>query len=228
MGHVYVKGGGLVCELCGGPGAVERPCTYFVTEPGGQRLRYCKPDALCDACLARIGGPAKLHAACKEGARKSQAENDARSARLDAGELFVSCALSGRTWYVPAGQVGAHFTGRNGAQAWLLVPEGDYRREYAAKGLTLALSDFPGAVVWEDNPDVRKAREAGMTHVYVVAPVSVCPEQFEAFEVSGPGVIAVMAVALERLGHEHYSIQRKDAVPAPLFGRVAEDGRIQL
>jgi hypothetical protein len=176
-------------------------------------LRYCKPSALCDGCLASIGGLARLHAACREGARKSQAENDVRSARLAAGELFISSALSGPAWYVPAGQVGAEFAGRGGVKTWRLIPRDDYRREYSAKGVMLAISDFPGAPPWDDDPDTRKAREAGTEQVYVVAPISVCPVQFEPFEVTADDFGKVLAAAWERLGHEHYSIQRKDAIP---------------
>lgn len=228
MGYCYDRDNGLVCDSCGGSGprlgVKKRTCAYRV-----DGMPYCPAPALCSACYRDEGGLRGVHGEkCQAGAAKSQAESDAMSARRAAGELFISGALSGPTWYVPAGQVGAEFAGRDGVRAWRLIPEDDYRREYGAKGLALALSDFPGTPVWEDDPGVRKAREAGQVHVYVVAPVSVCPEQFEAFEVTALDVIAVQAVAWERLGHEHYSVQRKDAVPAPLFGHVAEDGSVRL
>jgi hypothetical protein len=191
-----------------------RPCTFFVTEPNGQRLRYCKPNALCDSCLAKIGGLAKLHADCRQGAHDTQAQNDAMAARLDTGELFIASALSGRSWHVPAGQVGAEFAGRGKAHVWLLVPQEDYRREHNAKGQALAASDFPGAPVWEDDPDVRKAREAGTEQVYVVGPISVNPHQFERFEVTALAdeFGKVRRIAEQRLGHEHFWIVRKDTL----------------
>jgi hypothetical protein len=110
--------------------------------------------------------------------------------------------------------VGASFTGRGGARIWLLVPEADYDREYRAKGLMLAISDFPGAAVWEDNPDVRKAREVGTEQVYVVGPVSVSSYQFERFEVTALAdeFGRVRAEAERRLGHEHFWIVRKDTL----------------
>lgn len=161
MGYITAPNGTLACDTCCTPGAQLRECPYWVTEPGGQKLRYCSPAALCDSCLAGIGGSARLHARCKEGARKSQADNDARSARLADGEMFARCALSGSSWHVPAGLVGAHFTGSGGAQTWLLIPEADYQREHRAKGLMLAASDFPGAPVWETTPTcARHARRA--------------------------------------------------------------------
>jgi hypothetical protein len=212
MGYVY-RGGSLVCDGCTSTGAKLRECTYFVTEPNGQRLRYCSPVALCDGCLAKVGGRAGLHAKCKEGAARSQAGSDAKAARLAAGELFVSSALSGRTWYVPAGLTGVQFSGRAGAQTWRLVPHEDYDREYRAKGLMLALSDFPGALPWEDNPDVRKAREAGQIHAYTVVPLSAphC-EQFEPFELFGTDVGKVAREARKQLGHDQCGIVRSDTL----------------
>lgn len=212
MGYITAPDGTLACDACGTPGARLRKCPYWVTEPGGQRLRYCSPAALCDPCLAKAGGSAKLHARCEQGAADSQAENDARVTRLDAGELFIGCALSGAGWYLPAGQVGAEFTGRGGTRTWLLVPEDEYQRAHRAKGLMLAVSDFPGAPVWEDNPDARRAREAGMTHLYWVAPLSLDPDPFEAFEVPALDAGAASAAARQRLGHERYSVVRKDTL----------------
>lgn len=214
MGYVY-RDGSLVCDKCTSKGAEPRLCPYFVTEPSGQRLRYCSPSALCAGCFAEIGG--RLHAKCKQGARDSQAENDSKSARLAAGEQFISSALSGCTWHVPEGLVGASFDGRGTVKTWRLIPQADYHREYRAKGLMLALSDFPGAAVWEDDPDARAAREAGTEQAYVVGPVSVpsCP-QFEQFEVTAPagdaGFGEVRRTAEQRLGHEHFWIVRRDTL----------------
>lgn len=214
MGYVY-RDGALVCDKCSSKGAELRLCPFSVKEPNGQRLRYCSPSALCDGCFAEIGGNAVLHAKCRQGARDSQAESDARGARLAAGEQFVSSALSGRSWYVPAGLVGAEFRGLNGAQTWLLIPEADYRREYRAKGLMLAVSDFPGAQVWEDDPDKRKAREAGQVHAYTVLPLTpgISP-QFEPFELHGTDIAEVAREATRRLGHESRGIVRSDTLVA--------------
>lgn len=214
MGYCY-HGGELVCDSCGTPGAVKRLCPAWVTAANGQRSRWCPPPALCGGCFTRGGGTKGVHGKCKAAAAEDQAREDGRKARLADGELFVSSALSGAGRYVPAGLVGAQFTGLNGARTWLLVPGEAYSREYRARGLDLALSDFPGMPVWEDNPDVRRAREAGQVHDYLVAPVSVCAEQFEAFEVPALSVGAASAVARQRLGHEHYSVVRADTVSRP-------------
>lgn len=154
MGYVH-RAGSLVCDKCSSTGARKRLCPCWVTEPDGQRLRYCSPLALCGGCFAEIGGSAKLHAKCKAGAAEMQAKNDEKSARLAAGELFIATALSGASWNVPAGQVGARFRGLLGAEDWRLIPSQDYTRVQRAKGTMTALSDFPLAPAWDDNPDIR-------------------------------------------------------------------------
>jgi hypothetical protein len=211
MGYCY-QGGQLVCDGCGAPGAKKRLCTAWVTAASGQRMRWCSPPALCAACLAKEGGTRGVHARCKAEAAADQVREDARRARLEAGELFISSALSGAAHYVPDGQVGALFAGLRGARAWLLVPAEAYRQAYKARGADLALSDFPGMPVWEDDPDARAVREAGQVHAYLVQPVSVCAEQFEPFEVHADGHGPAWADARARLGHESFSVVRSDTV----------------
>ena len=212
MGYCY-KGGELVCDGCGTPGALKRLCSAWVTAANGQRMRWCPPPALCGGCFAKEGGTKGVHAKCKAAAAEDQARENARKARLEAGEQFVSSALSGASWYVPAGLVGAQFAGLGGVRTWLLIPAEDYRREYNAKGLELAVSDFPGAAVWEDDPDKRKAREAGQVHAYTVVPLSAphCP-QFEPFELFGTDIGEVAREATRKLGHEQRGIVRSDTL----------------
>jgi hypothetical protein len=57
---------------------------------------------------------------------------------------------------------------------------------------------------------------------------TVKPEGDSPFELSAADAVAAMASATERLGHERYSIQKADATPAPLFGQLTADGRVQL
>jgi hypothetical protein len=57
---------------------------------------------------------------------------------------------------------------------------------------------------------------------------AVTPHGGKPFEVEADDAVVAMAAAAERLGHDRYSIQRSDAVPALLFGQTAADGRVQL
>jgi hypothetical protein len=57
---------------------------------------------------------------------------------------------------------------------------------------------------------------------------TVKPEGDSPFELNAADAVAAMAAATERLGHERYSIQKADATPAPLFGQLTADGRVQL
>jgi hypothetical protein len=154
MGYITAPNGSLVCDACLAQGAKLRKCPYWVTELNGQRLRYCIPSALCAACFAKVGGSSKLHAKCKQGAAESQAEINAKGARLEAGEMFVQCAFGYGDRGLPPGAGGVLFRGLNGAQTWRLVDGAGYRHIQRAKGTMTALSDFPGAPVWENNPDV--------------------------------------------------------------------------
>lgn len=142
MGGIY-RGGARVCD--GGcnttVGVRLRECTHRV-----DGIPYCKPFALCPACLDLAGGLAKLHAGCAGPARDAQAAADARRARIEAGELFVAWAVGGpdrrQGVDIPAGMVLAAFRGRGGPDLLRLIPAGVY--DYTARP---ALSDYPDAVI---------------------------------------------------------------------------------
>ena len=141
----------LSCDGCGTVGDVrKRTCPHKVT---GDSLRgpryamsYCPAPALCAGCFKREGGTRGLHARCAEPARKSQAEYDAKQARIDAGELFVLAAWGDWQAGVPGGMCGVKFGGRDG-EAWHLVPAGDYH-----PGKLPGLSDYPQAQPWAEHP----------------------------------------------------------------------------
>jgi hypothetical protein len=57
---------------------------------------------------------------------------------------------------------------------------------------------------------------------------TITPKAGEPFELDCGDVIAAMDEAEQRLGTDAYSIRKTDHTPAPLFGTVTEDGRIQL
>ena len=87
-------------------------------------------------------------------ASESQAEINAKGARLKAGEMYVQCAFGYGGRGLPPGAAGVLFCGLNGAQTWRLVDGAGHSRIPRAKGTMTALSDFPDAPVWENNPDV--------------------------------------------------------------------------
>lgn len=85
MGYCY-SGNKLVCDGCGGTGGVRKrtcPCKVTFRNRDGSTgsLPYCSPPALCSGCLKRLGGSAKIHAECAEGAARSQKEHDERARR---------------------------------------------------------------------------------------------------------------------------------------------------
>lgn len=133
MGYCYDWKNRLCCDSCGASGGVrKRKCPRKVLTDSHRsatrhELNYCYPAALCATCYQ--GEKATLHANCAEGAAKSQAEYDAKQARLDAGEHLL---ISGRgDWAegVPAGYCEATFAADHYAdQVELIVPSALYER----------------------------------------------------------------------------------------------------
>ncbi|MFI7608469.1 hypothetical protein ACIBTV_25415 [Micromonospora sp. NPDC049366] len=137
---------GLACDKCGKVGGVrKRKCPYTVTgdnsrSPDGKRhaLPYCPAPAVCPECWTKLKPTA--HAECKEGAARRQAEEDAKQARLDSGDLIVLSAVGDWHEGVPTGMVRVTF----GGPAWsghrdFLMPKDVYKNDGW-------LSDYPQAV----------------------------------------------------------------------------------
>lgn len=161
MGYSYTRSGALVCDGCGSSGGVrKRRCPYTVTgtserSPSGSRsaaLPYCPPPAYCPACYRERGGLRGVHGArCREGAASMQAADDARQARLDAGDLGVVSA-SGASRYnpdIPPGWVKVTFGGAAGPSGWVEYGVPDARYDPGARPF---LSDYPDAVPWAEVP----------------------------------------------------------------------------
>lgn len=136
----------LACDACPAVGGVrKRQCTHRVTDEYGRALPYCPAPALCDACYR--ARRATLHDACAEPARRSQAEYDARRARIEAGDLPIRAAWGDWSKDVPAGWTLVLFglALPDAPEHWRLVPAAEYR----GAGF---LSDHPGAVETEVRP----------------------------------------------------------------------------
>lgn len=140
MGYSYAIGSNaLCCDSCGRTGGVrKRSCTAYVLtdslRSARQRLRYCKPAALCVECYRGEGG-VKMHGRCHAEVMSVQAEYDRIEAALDTGESFVVAAFGKADW-VPAGRTGLIFVGRTGRIKGT-VP----KSKYPAAGRRL--SDYP-------------------------------------------------------------------------------------
>lgn len=150
MGHSYDKQGRLCCDGCGNSGGVRaRKCRYLISRDG-YKLPYCYPPDLCAACFKKHGGTRGIHGdKCKEGAARMQAQEDARQARLQAGEWEVRSAfgsggalISG--WpEVPEDYTGVVFRNAKGEEVNALVPRDSYN-----PGTKRYLSDYPEAQRW--------------------------------------------------------------------------------
>lgn len=133
MGYSYDYRGRLCCDACGKSGGVRRrTCPHKVL---GNSLRTqqrvalpaCSAPALCKECYAKHGGQKGLHDGCAEFAAKSQAEDDAIEAALDAGEKFVVSASGDWLDHVPKDHVEVTFWGRHASgEVKLIVPKNDY------------------------------------------------------------------------------------------------------
>lgn len=156
MGYSYDFHNRLCCDKCGHSGGVrKRTCPYKVLgdslrTPGGNRytMNYCYPPALCAACYKQLGGLRGVHGdSCKEGAAKSQAEDDAIEAALDAGEMFVVSATGDWQEDVPEGMVLVTFWSRYNPETRTrpevkrLVAKDDYQPTARPR-----LSDYPTAI----------------------------------------------------------------------------------
>jgi hypothetical protein len=140
----------LACDRCGNGGGVRRrTCTARVRYPQdgpGHALPYCPAPALCQGCLAAVGGSRGLHAECHAPAAKATAENQRIADRIAGGDLQVVTGWGDWHKDVPAGMVGVRFArnrtdGRSDPPTYRLVPEADYRAGF--------LSDYPDAVPWD-------------------------------------------------------------------------------
>ena len=150
MGYSYsVPGNRLCCDSCGHDGGVrKRTCPEKIHYADGGALPYCYPSALCPSCYAKH--KATLHADCKAGAAKRNAEEVARGARLAGGDFEVRTGYGAWHKAVPVGSVGVRFVGTGGREEFRLLPEAEY-----APGEKHWLSDYPTAALWAD-PDARK------------------------------------------------------------------------
>lgn len=142
MGYCYdARTGRLACDSCGAAEGEtrKRTCTARVThvDSTGQRvaLPYCPPPALCPACYSKHGG-AKIHDACHEPARRRQAEEDRRAAKMATGAKLRRAA-----WGLDAGMVGVLFEGPGGA-LHLAMPEALYDAGGGAFGDDLSPEEY--------------------------------------------------------------------------------------
>jgi hypothetical protein len=144
----------LSCDSCGKVGGVrKRKCPYKVSHDGYQ-LPYCPAPALCSDCYKSHGGLRGVHGdACKQGAAASQAEEDAKQAKLAAGDMQPVSAWGDWQEGVPAGMVGVLYRGLNDAAYYLLPKEAYESRPWFSE-----VGDF--AETWENNPDVMSKRIA--------------------------------------------------------------------
>jgi hypothetical protein len=128
MGYGYEAHGSrrLVCDNCGHAGGVrKRKCPYKVTHDG-HALHYCYPPALCGDCYKKLGGLRGVHGEeCHQGAANSQAQEDAKQAKLDAGDMRPTCAWGSWQENVPEGMVGVLYEGRD-CKAFYLLPKQAY------------------------------------------------------------------------------------------------------
>ena len=142
-GHTSSGRYALACDRCGTVGGVrKRPCPHKVLTDSarGPRtwLRYCPAPALCGECYRELGGLRGVHPErCTKGAAASQAEYDARQARLDAGESMVVAAWNGPSADVV--KVRCH----DGAE--YLIPIREYQQ-----GRGGFVTDYPNARRLED------------------------------------------------------------------------------
>ena len=131
----------LCCDSCGNTGGVrKRTCRFKVSYHDGMVLPYCYPPALCSPCFAKRGGGKGIHGEdCKNGAAASQAEQDAKAAKLAAGDKQVMAAWG--TWFadVPEGMSLVLFRGADKIEDYRLMPEDDYK----TGGF---LSDYPNTI----------------------------------------------------------------------------------
>lgn len=138
MGYCYYNGR-LCCDKCGtNDGARKRQCPYKVTCSALQSavqgyrptLPYCTAPVLCATCYRAKGGLRGVHSdACRDGAAKAQAEDDAEQARLERGDSRVVSACGGPHSLIPGlerGQVQVIFSTLDGTRTTLVVPSECY------------------------------------------------------------------------------------------------------
>ncbi len=123
----------LCCDACPAAGRVagvrKRTCPCRVKYRSGNSLPYCPAPALCSACYRRLGYQAGVHAHCAAGAVHSQAQEDAVTARIVAGDLPVRAAwgnqvVDGKAWTLV---LFGDYMAANGREEWRLVKPDDYR-----------------------------------------------------------------------------------------------------
>jgi hypothetical protein len=152
MGYLHTANGGKLCQNCLQPGGVRlRTCPYKVKSdslrsvPVGARheMPYCPAPALCSPCYHALKH--ELHASCKDGAARAQAESDRTESLLQSG-AFLRIAAYG-DWHksVPAGRVGITFRNGAGEESFYHVAKDDY----SASGPPTTPEDYSGAVQME-------------------------------------------------------------------------------
>lgn len=133
MGYCYARPGGLCCDHCGMAGGVrKRTCIHVVTDANGHRLPYCPAPALCPTCWKMLGGNA-VHEACRPGAERMQAKENAKRALLESGEFLRSGASSR-----PGDMVEVTFRNRAGEERRALMPSDTYHTIEYGQTATLA------------------------------------------------------------------------------------------
>jgi hypothetical protein len=142
MGYCYSQAGRLCCDACGNDSGVrKRTCPYKVHYSDGTgSLPYCSPSALCATCYTKYKDT--LHTGHKEGAAKRTAEEAARGAKLQAGDLEVKSAWGSWCPTVPTGFTGVFFANPfTKDETYRLLPSADYK----GGGF---LSDYNDPPIW--------------------------------------------------------------------------------
>jgi len=155
VGYIYAKGGSLVCDQCGQPGARKRTCLYKVTSAAvfgvRQALPLCVPPALCPACFAKAGGARGVHNACHAKAAADQTREDAAQTALEAGEMFAVTAWGYGDKGLPPDTAGVVF--RNGKDITAVIIDSAAYRAVQHVTRYVPLSAFPDAKPWPDCPE---------------------------------------------------------------------------
>ena len=151
MGRSYDSSGRLACDGCGKAEGTtrRRTCPARVVYPSGASLPYCAAPDLCPDCVVKHRD--RLHVGCREAAAKRTAEERARGARLEAGEMLLRSCWGDWHERVPAGWVGACFVGKGDAVAYWLVPAKVYDR----RGRDDSPGDFARVAVEMGEPELR-------------------------------------------------------------------------
>ncbi len=109
MGYIYSQHGGMLCDLCGGPGATKQRCPFG----------YCQPIAACKDCrkahASEFGRAAHRAHGCEREHLRFVAEQAERAAALASGDFVLVSALSADN-----GMVHAIFAGKDGKRGKLI------------------------------------------------------------------------------------------------------------